>query len=128
MIALMLVGCALLEVENVSTPTLEVLVEEGAVLENPVSLLARVTDDGDALSQVAVRFTSDVDGEVCSVVPGVDGSVVCERTLSVGLHVLEIDARDPDDRGDSLTVMVEVAGLQADTDADTGADTDTGSP
>ncbi len=110
MILLLLTGCGLLGFPNVATPSLTVDLEDGALLFNPVTIDATVSDPGDRLYHVTVRFHSDRDDTLCRLAPGMTGRVSCTATLQPGPHLLTVSATDQDGRADTVShfVLVDV--------------------
>jgi hypothetical protein len=77
--------------------------------DQPVDLLAWVSDEEDGEEQLSVSWSSSLDGELgLSGRPGADGRLEESTTLSEGLHVLTLTATDLDEQVGSDSVEVEV--------------------
>jgi len=98
--------------DNNSTPDVTLLSPEAGDSYGStemVSILAVVDDGDDPLVSVTLKFTSDLDGELCVLAPGTDGETTCDTLLSPGEHILKVVAYDLDNKRDEDTVAVSVS-------------------
>jgi len=111
----LLTGCAQLGVQipslavNNSTPTIAFVnpVDGDTVAVGiTTTMVAIATDAYDDLALLTVTFTSDVDGELCVLTPGVTGVARCAWDFSPGAHAVTVDAVDVDGKTGSATIQL----------------------
>lgn len=89
--------------------------EEG----EPFEFVAQATDANDASTDLALTFSSSLDGVFCTPAADETGLARCEHVLSPGTHTLTVTAVDSDEDEASATVTFPVLGAEdVDNDGD----------
>jgi large repetitive protein len=76
--------------------------------DTPFGFEVEVVDDTDLPEDLLVSLSSDVDGPICELDPAGGDSFDCEEILTPGLHLLEFDVLDSDDKQASKEVQLLV--------------------